>query len=183
VATLRKGVDISPRNLKISDRATICMPYHKLLDELEEDRLGDKKFGSTRRGIAPVYADKYMKKSLRMGDLLYPATLKRKVEDLMDWKNLTIEKSYGHEPISAGEMVDWLKEYGDQFRDYVCDISDFLDSACDDGLNVLFEAQLGALKDIDFGIYPYTSSSSTLAAYAPLARACRADSWIGWWAS
>lgn len=169
VATLReKGIEISPRNLKISDRATICMPYHKLLDELEEDRLGDKKFGSTRRGIAPVYADKYMKKALRMGDLLYPDSLKKKVEEKLEWKNLTIEKGYGHAPVSADDMYSWLLKFGDQFKAYICDTSDFLNSACRDGLNVLFEAQLGALKDIDFGIYPYTSSSSTLAAYAPL---------------
>ena len=67
-----KGIEITPEKLKISDRATICMPYHKLLDGLEEDRLGSAGFGSTRRGIAPVYADKYMKKAFRMGDLLDP---------------------------------------------------------------------------------------------------------------
>ena len=91
VAKLRAaGINITPNHLKISDRATICMPYHKLLDCLEEDRLGDAKFGSTRRGIAPVYADKYMKKALRMGDLLHPEALKQKLPALMEWKNLTV---------------------------------------------------------------------------------------------
>ena len=84
------GVSISPANLKISDKAVICMPYHKLLDCLEEDRLGDAKFGSTRRGIAPVYGDKYMKKALRMGDLLQPEYLKARLKGVLDWKNLTI---------------------------------------------------------------------------------------------
>ena len=82
------------KDLKISDRATICMPYHKLLDCLEEDRLADKKFGSTRRGISPVYADKYMKKAFRMGDLLHMDTLKKRLADVLEWKNLTVEGGY-----------------------------------------------------------------------------------------
>ena len=84
------GVKISPEHLKISDRAVVCMPYHKMLDCLEEDRLGDAKFGSTRRGIAPVYGDKYMKKAIRMGDLLHPEDMKRRLKGIVDWKNLTI---------------------------------------------------------------------------------------------
>ena len=99
------GIEITPEHLKISDRATICMPYHKLLDCLEEDRLGDAKFGSTRRGISPVYADKYMKKALRMGDLLHMDDTKKRLPAIVEWKNLTIEKGYGHEPISSDEMV------------------------------------------------------------------------------
>ena len=85
------GVAITPDNLKISDRATICMPYHKMMDILEEDRLADKKFGSTRRGIGPVYADKYMKKTLRTGDLLFPDKLREKLADLVEWKNITVQ--------------------------------------------------------------------------------------------
>ena len=78
------GIEITPAHLKISDRATVCMPYHKLMDCLEEDRLADKKFGSTRRGIAPVYADKYMKKSVRMGDLKDLAALRPHLEDIVE---------------------------------------------------------------------------------------------------
>ncbi|MBD9283181.1 MAG: adenylosuccinate synthetase, partial [Clostridiales bacterium] len=91
VAHIREqGVAITPEHLKISDRATICMPYHKMMDILEEDRLADKKFGSTRRGIGPVYADKYMKKTLRTGDLLFPDKLREKLADLIEWKNITV---------------------------------------------------------------------------------------------
>ena len=158
------GIEITPAHLKISDRATVCMPYHKLMDCLEEDRLADKKFGSTRRGIAPVYADKYMKKSVRMGDLKDLAALRPHLEDIVEWKNLTVAKGYGADPISADEMMAWLEKYGLPFVDYICDTTKFLSTADD----VLFEAQLGALRDIDFGIYPYTSSSSTIAAYAPV---------------
>ncbi len=163
-----KGIEITPRNLKISDRATICMPYHKLQDGLEEDRLGDKKYGSTRRGIAPVYADKYMKKTLRMGQLLYPEYMRQQLESIVEWKNLTLQKGYGHEGISAGEMMDWLEKFGAHFKDYICDTTSFLHDEIEAGRDVMFEAQLGALRDIDFGIYPYTSSSSTIAAYAPV---------------
>ena len=100
VAKLREaGIAITPEHLKISDRATICMPYHKLLDCLEEDRLGDAKFGSTRRGISPVYADKYMKKAFRMGDLLDMDSLKKKLPAIIEWKNLTVAKGYGADPI------------------------------------------------------------------------------------
>ena len=153
--------------LVISDRATICMPYDKLQDGLEEDRLADRKFGSTRRGIAPVYADKYMKKALRMGDLLHTEGLKERLRDIVEWKNLTL-RSYGAEA-DAGEMYDWLMKHGEALLPRIKDTTEYLHDAIEKrGANVMFEAQLGALRDIDFGIYPYTSSSTTLAAYAPI---------------
>ena len=163
-----KGVAVTPEHLKISDRATICMPYHKLMDCLEEDRLQDKKFGSTRRGISPVYADKYMKKALRMGDLLHLDSLEDRFEELVEWKNLTVEKGYGHTPIDARETLTWLQTYGEFFIPFICDTTEYLGEAIEEGKSILFEAQLGALRDIDFGIYPYTSASTTLASYAPI---------------
>ena len=162
-----KGIHISPENLKISDKAIICMPYHKLMDCMEEERLADKKFGSTRRGIAPVYADKYMKKALRMEDLLHLDHIAGKVSDIVEWKNITVT-GYGHEPVKAEDMMDWLRTYGTQLIPYITDVSEYLHNAIDAGKNIMFEAQLGALRDIDLGIYPYTSSSSTIAAYAPI---------------
>ena len=162
-----KGIHISPENLKISDKAIICMPYHKLMDCMEEERLADKKFGSTRRGIAPVYADKYMKKALRMEDLLHLDHIAGKVSDIVEWKNITVT-GYGHEPVKAEDMMDWLRTYGTQLIPYITNVSEYLHNAIDAGKNIMFEAQLGALRDIDLGIYPYTSSSSTIAAYAPI---------------
>ena len=104
-ALQERGIAISPANLKIAEGATICMPYHRLQDILEEERLGAKAYGSTRRGIAPVYADKYIKKTLRMEDLFdEPATLDEKIRDLVAWKNLTV-CGYGHEPVDADEMM------------------------------------------------------------------------------
>ena len=163
-----KGIKITPANLKISEKAIICMPYHKMQDIMEEERLADKKFGSTRRGIAPVYADKYMKKGLRMEDLLHiDDKLAEKVHDIVEWKNITVT-GYGHTPVNADEMMAWLKKYGSIVAPFVTDVSEYLSEAAAAGKNIMFEAQLGALRDIDFGIYPYTSSSTTLASYAPI---------------
>ena len=162
-----KGIKITPENLKISDKAIICMPYHKMQDIMEEERLADKKYGSTRRGIAPVYADKYMKKGIRMEDLLHMDTLREKVNDIVEWKNITVT-GYGHAPVNADDMMDWLKTYGEKVAPFISDVSTYLYDAAMSGKNIMFEAQLGALRDIDFGIYPYTSSSSTLAGFAPI---------------
>ena len=162
------GIKIGPDHLKISDRAVICMPYHVMLDCLEEERLADKKFGSTRRGIAPVYSDKYSKKGIRMGDLLQPGYLKERLADIVEWKNLTIEKVYGAEGVTVDAMLAWLKKFGDRLKPYICDTGVYLTEAVKAGRKIMFEAQLGALRDIDFGIYPYTSSSSTIASYAPI---------------
>ena len=162
------GVAVTPENLRISDRAVICLPYNVQQDCLEEDRLAERKFGSTRRGIAPIYADKYMKKAIRMGDLLHPDYLRARVEEVLDWKNLCLSAYPSAKKYTADEIMDWLAEYGDRFKPYICDVGAYLTLAAREGKNIMFEAQLGALRDIDFGIYPYTSSSNTIAAYAPV---------------
>ncbi len=162
------GVKITPEQLKISERAVICMPYHVQQDCLEEDRLGDAKYGSTRRGIAPVYGDKYLKKVIMMGDLFYPEQLKKRLTGIIDYKNLFINKAYGADVITLDSVLEYLNTYGERLKPHVCNVSAFLEKAIDEGKNVMFEAQLGALRDIDFGINPYTSSSNTIAAYAPI---------------
>ena len=114
MAALReKGVDISPRNLKISDRATLCMPYHVAEDGLEEDRLAESgsQFGSTRRGIAYAYGDKYMKKTLRMGDLAHlDDSVKKRLTTIATWKSLTMERVYGCLLYTSLEQVAPLAE-------------------------------------------------------------------------
>ena len=162
------GIKITPENLKISDKAAICMPYHVQRDCLEEARLSDKKFGSTRRGIAPSYGDKYMKKALRMGELFDMDALKERLADIVEWENLTVSGVYGAEPISVYAMAEHLKKYGEILKPFICDVSLYLDKVAKAGKKIMFEAQLGALRDIDFGIYPYTSSSNSIAAYAPI---------------
>lgn len=162
------GVKVTPENLKISNKAIVCMPYHRQQDILEEDRLGDAKYGSTRRGISPVYGDKYMKKCIRMGDLLSKETYTKELSRILEWKNLTITKVYGADEVSFDEMLSWLDKYAEEFKDFICDTGIYITNAVKNGKKVMFEAQLGALRDIDYGIYPYTSSSSTIAAYAPI---------------
>jgi len=161
------GIDVTPANLKISDAAFICLPYHKAQDILEEERLADKMYGSTRRGIAPVYGDKYMKKGLRLGDLWDLGSLEDKVIDIVTWKNLTLG-AYGQNKANACEVLGWLREYGERLLPYITNTTEYLNQAASSGKKILFEAQLGALRDIDYGIYPYTTSSQTLAAYAPI---------------
>lgn len=163
-----KGVQITPDNLKISDKAVICLPYHVLLDGLEEERLADAKFGSTKRGIGPVYGDKYMKKVIRMGDLLNLDTLEKKVANLVEWKNLLIHNGYNAPKVDPAEIYGWLVKFGNETSKYVCNTTSYLQNQIENGKSLMFEAQLGALRDIDFGIFPYTSSSSTIAAYGPI---------------
>ena len=165
---MKQGVSLTPDNLKISDRASILMPWHRLLDELEEKRLKDKKYGSTKQGIAPFYSDKYQKKTILAGDLFYPDKLKEHLRDLMEWKNLTITKVYGQEGYTMKQLEQWIDEYCENIKPFICDTSQFLREAQEKGKKLLFEAQLGSLRDLDFGIYPYTTSSNTTAAYAPV---------------
>lgn len=163
-----KGVPLTPENLKISDRASLLMPWHRLLDGLEEERLADKKYGSTKQGIAPFYADKYSKKTILAGELLHPQHLKEHLADLLEWKNLTITRVYGAEPVTMDELMAWVNDYCEKIKPYICDTGAFLRQAQKDGKKLLFEAQLGALRDLDYGIHPYTTSSNSIAAYAPV---------------
>ncbi len=164
----KAGIKVTPDNLKISDRAVICLPYHVRQDILEEERLKDLKFGSTRRGIAPVYSDKYMKKGIRMGDLKNKEALKKHLLQIVEWKNLLISGGYNSEKINPEEIWNWLLKYSAELEEFVCDTGIYLENAIKENKRIMFEAQLGALRDIDFGIYPYTTSSSTIAAYAPI---------------
>ena len=163
-----KGVSITPENLKISDRASLLLPWHRELDGLEEARLADKKYGSTKQGIAPFYSDKYQKKTIMAGELLYPAHLKEHLLDLLEWKNLTLTGVYGAQPATANDLFDWIDTYCAKIKPFVCDTGAFLRQAQKDGKKILFEAQLGALRDLDYGIHPYTTSSNSIAAYAPV---------------
>ncbi len=169
IRTVReKGVRITPDNLKISARASLLMPWHRDLDALEEQRLADKKYGSTKQGIAPFYSDKYQKKTVLAGELLYPERLKEHLEELLEWKDLTLTKVYGAKAYTISDVESWLTGFIEELKPYICDTGAFLQEAEASGKSILFEAQLGALRDLDFGIYPFTTSSNTTAAYAPI---------------
>ena len=165
--TLRAaGVSITPENLKISDRASLLLPWHRELDGLEEARLADKKYGSTKQGIAPFYSDKYQKKTVMAGELLHPQHLKEHLADLLEWKNLTLQKVYGAKGYTLDELLAWVDKYCEAVKPYITNTTAFLRDAQKAGKSILFEAQLGALRDLDYGIYPYTTSSNSVAAYA-----------------
>ena len=163
-----KGVHITPENLKISNRASLLMPWHRELDALEEQRLADKKYGSTKQGIAPFYSDKYAKKTVMAGELFYPDQLKNHLADLLEWKNLTLVNVYGAKPYTM-EMLDmWIKDYCEKIKPFICDTAAFMKDALKKNKKIMFEAQLGSLRDLNCGIYPYTTSSNTTAAFAPV---------------
>ena len=181
-----RGITVGPENLKLSDKATISMPWHKVQDGLEEDRLAKKgsAFGSTRRGIAYAYSDKYRKKTLRLGDLLHLD--EKRVQDrlhmILESKNLELAGCYHQEPMSYDALLEWCRVQAGQFSPYICDVGAFLQQAHDSGKRIVLEAQLGAMRDIDYGIFPFTSSSNTLAAYAPLGAGipnCKLDHVVG----
>ena len=163
-----KGVAITPENLKISDRASLLLPWHRDLDSLEEQRLADKKYGSTKQGIAPFYSDKFQKKTVMAGELLYPEKLRAHLEGILEWKSLILTKVYGAEPYTMEKLMAWVADFGEKIKPFVCDTGAFLRKAQKEGKQILFEAQLGSLRDLDYGIYPYTTSSNPIASYAPV---------------
>ncbi len=161
-----KGVPM-PKIL-VSDRAQIVMPYHILLDQYEEERLGGKSFGSTKSGIAPFYSDKYAKIGFQVSELFDEELLKEKVSRVCEIKNVLFEHMYHKDRIDEAELLNTLKEYRDMIEPYVCDTSLFINKALKEGKTVLLEGQLGTLKDPDHGIYPMVTSSSTLASYGAI---------------
>ncbi len=163
-----KGVEITPENLMISERASLLLPWHRELDGLEEKRLAGKKFGSTKQGIAPFYSDKAAKKTVLAGELFYPEELREHLSDLLEWKNLTLEKVYSARPYTMIYLEQWLKDYCEPLMPFIKNTSAWLRDADNAGRKILFEAQLGALRDLDYGIHPYTTSSNPIAAYAPV---------------
>ena len=164
----QKGIAITPDNLMISERASLLLPWHKQIDALEEARTKEKTSASTKEGIAPFYSDKNQKKTILAGELFYPELLKKHLKELCTWKSLTLEKVYSADPASEKELSVWLNEYCERIKPFIKNTRDYLIKAESDHKRILFEAQLGALRDLDFGIYPYTTSVSTLASYAPI---------------
>ena len=163
-----RGVTITPDNLRISDRASLLLPWHRDLDALEEARLADRQYGSTKQGIAPFYSDKYQKKTVLAGELRYPEEYREHLRELLEWKNLTLTGVYGAEPCTMETLERWTEEYAKKLLPFLTDTGAFLREAQERKKSILLEAQLGALRDLDYGIYPYTTSSNTTAAYAPI---------------
>lgn len=162
-SVISKGIKF---NLLISDRAQVLLPHHVLLDIYEEERLGDRKFGSTKSGIAPFYADKFSKVGLQVWELYEEERLKEKLKHMYEKINIQFKYLYNKPEIDYLEVYDKLLGYAKMIKDNVKDTTTYLRDAIKEGKNILLEGQLGALKDTDHGIYPYVTSSSTLAGYA-----------------
>ncbi|AZK45612.1 adenylosuccinate synthase [Paenibacillus lentus] len=147
-------------NLVISDRAHVILPYHMVLDALEEDLKGPNKIGTTRKGIGPAYMDKAARNGIRVADLLDPEEFESRLRHLMKEKNQILEQVYGSEPIDVEEMLKQYLEYAEVMRPYVKDTSVILNDAIDAQKKVLFEGAQGIMLDIDQGTYPFVTSSN-----------------------
>jgi len=150
----------STENLKISDRAHVIMPYHLVLDGLEEERKGDGKIGTTRKGIGPCYMDKMARAGIRIVDLMDADEFSAKARRLVEEKNHIIRNVYGGEPLDADGIIREYLGYAERLRPYVTDTSVVLNDAIDAGKNVLFEGAQGVMLDIDQGTYPFVTSSN-----------------------
>ena len=152
-------------NLMISNRVQILLEHHILIDKLEEQRLADRAFGSTKSGIAPFYAEKYSKTGLQLWEL-YDINLKERLKQIYDKINNIIKSTYNADKIDYVKVYDKLSQLSQKILPYVKDTTKVLKEAIKQNKHILLEGQLGSLKDIDHGIYPYVTSSSTLAGYA-----------------
>lgn len=167
LAELKKVLDggVPAPKIIVSERAQILMPYHILFDQYEEERLGGKAFGSTKSGIAPFYSDKYAKNGIQICDLFDEERLMDRLTTVCELKNVMLEHLYKKPLLDPKELFATLMEYRDQISPYVGDARAFVHQAIADGKELLLEGQLGAMKDPDFGIYPFTTSSHTLAGF------------------
>jgi adenylosuccinate synthase len=151
--------------LLVSDRVQVVMPYHVDFDKFEEERLGGKAFGSTKSGIAPFFSDKYAKIGFQVSELFDEATLKEKIDRVLEIKNALLVNLYHKDPINADELLAEMLEQGRLIKPFVTNTQAYLYEAIKEGKKILLEGQLGTMKDPDMGIYPMVTSSSTLAGY------------------
>lgn len=159
-----RGIDIE--KLRISDRAHVIMPYHIRLDEVEEERKGPNKIGTTRKGIGPAYMDKAARVGIRLVDLLDKEEFAKKLKQNIESKNNLLEKAYEVEGFDYEAMYNEYLEYAERIRRFVTDTSVLVHNAIKEGKNVLFEGAQGTLLDLDHGTYPYVTSSHPIAGSA-----------------
>ncbi len=153
-----RGIDTD--KLCISERAHVIMPYHVLLDSLEEEARGSSAIGTTGRGIGPTYVDKTARIGIRVGDLLDPESLRPRLEQNLDFKNKLITAIYGQEPLSADAIMEQSLEWGNQLRPFVLPTEQLVQDLLENNRNILLEGAQGTLLDLDHGSYPYVTSSS-----------------------
>ena len=155
--------NIATDNLRISDRAHVILPYHIELDRLQEEAKGDKKIGTTIKGIGPAYMDKAARVGIRIADLLDREVFEERLRLNLEDKNRQFTKLYDANLMNFEEIFEEYYEYGQQIKQYVCDTSVLLNDALDNGKRILFEGAQGVMLDIDQGTYPFVTSSNPLA--------------------
>ena len=158
----RRGIKIDDR-LLVDEQVNIIFPYHRILDNLREEKRGIKKLGTTRRGIGPCYADKMARAGIRLCDLLDGGRFAKRLKDILDEKNEILEKVYNFEGFPFDEVYSQYLHYGRELSRYACNCSSVLNDAISKGKNILFEGAQGTLLDVDFGTYPYVTSSNATA--------------------
>ena len=160
------GINVGPDNLKISEKAHIIMPYHKEIDHARERLKGDKKIGTTGRGIGPSYEDKATRRGIRFVELLDPEVFHEKVTSILEEKNFYLKKYLSSNELDLENIINAYNEYAKRLSPYVSNISVIIDNAIKSGKQVLFEGAQGTHLDIDHGTYPYVTSSNTIAGNA-----------------
>lgn len=155
------GYRVDSGNLKISDRAHVIMPYHREIDIARESSShGNGKIGTTGRGIGPVYEDKAARRGIKFCDLIDPDSLRERLSNVLDERNMYLERVLGRKPLKFDDIYEEYKEYGSELKSFACDVSTLLNKSIAEGNSVLFEGAQGALLDIDLGTYPFVTSSS-----------------------
>ncbi|GAE89623.1 adenylosuccinate synthase [Acetivibrio straminisolvens] len=154
---------ISTSRLLVSDRAHVIMPYHRLLDELQEKFRGNNSIGTTKRGIGPCYSDKTERSGIRMCDLIDEEVFIGKVKENLKVKNLIIEKVYGGQKLDEEQVISEYLEYGRKLKEYVSDVNSIIFEAIEQDKNILFEGAQATFLDLDFGTYPFVTSSNPVA--------------------
>lgn len=157
------GLETPPSRLHISERAQVVMPYHVLFDGLEEEARGKNAQGTTKRGIGPCYTDKAARVGIRMGDLVDPEHLRAYLRQVIDVKNRVLTRVFDHDPLSYDDVLEQALAWGRQLAPYIKNTHPLVHQALREDKTILLEGQLGALRDIDWGIYPYVTSSSPIA--------------------
>jgi len=160
------GINVGPEMLKISEKAHVIMPYHKQIDLARETMKGDKKIGTTGRGIGPCYEDKASRRGIRFVELIDPEIFDERVRTILEEKNFYLEQFFSAEKIDPQSIIDQYQTYAERLAPHVADISVFINNTIKQGGQVLFEGAQGTHLDIDHGTYPYVTSSNTVAGNA-----------------
>jgi adenylosuccinate synthase len=164
----KRGIDVDPQRLGMSERAHLIMPYHKAIDVAREEAKGISRIGTTGRGIGPCYEDKVARVGIRACDLRDPGSLREKIKVNLEEKNFCLTKLFGSEPLEYGPIIARYLSIADAISPFIVDVSAELDGAIKGGENILFEGAQGTLLDVDHGTYPFVTSSNPVAATASI---------------